>query len=71
MLRSIVIDSNKTTYRLVECPGFTAIEDTETGEYLVSIYTKYRSRLTGEWKFLPTEKIEDRKKRVLDIFNKN
>ena len=51
-------------YIIVEVPAYTAIEDTLTGERLVTIHTKHKD---GTW--LTIEELVARKARILAIFN--
>jgi hypothetical protein len=57
-------------FRLVECPGYTVIEDVETKERIVSIHTRYKEfGEYGDWIYLSSEALAKRKEFVLKVFN--
>ena len=54
----------KNNYRLVETPGYTAIEFITSGERLVTIHTKHK-----DGSFLSEQDMNARKAFVLKVFN--
>jgi len=60
-------------YVLYEAPAFTAIRDSFSDnpcDLLVTIHTKYKDQ-NGTWQFFSKEDLDQRKRKLLEIFNKD